>query len=68
LRGGASPYTQVVLDLAACIRYCKEKLGYRKIVLAGWSGGGALSALYQSQAEVRSGTRTCTMRQALTPS
>ena len=40
-----------MLDLGACIRHCKEKLGYQKVVLAGWSGGGSLSAFYQSQAE-----------------
>jgi pimeloyl-ACP methyl ester carboxylesterase len=42
---------KVVLDLAACIKEVKEKLGYKKIVLAGWSGGGSLSLFYQSQAE-----------------
>lgn len=40
-----------VLDLGACIRESKEKYGYEKIVLAGWSGGGSLSMFYQSQAE-----------------
>ena len=42
---------KVVLDLAACIRDAKERLGYSKVVLAGWSGGGSLSLFYQSQAE-----------------
>lgn len=42
---------KVVLDLGACVKYCKEKLGYEKVILAGWSGGGSLSAFYQSQAE-----------------
>ena len=42
---------KVVLDLAACIKEVKEKLGYKKVVLAGWSGGGSLSLFYQSQAE-----------------
>jgi len=41
----------VALDLGACIKHCKEKLGYKKVILAGWSGGGSLSAFYQSQAE-----------------
>jgi len=42
---------KVVEDLGACIRYTKEKLGYDKVVLAGWSGGGSLSTFYQAQAE-----------------
>ena len=29
---------KVVLDLAACVRHAREKLGYEKVVLAGWSG------------------------------
>ena len=42
---------KVVLDLGACIRDAKERLGYEKVVLAGWSGGGSLSAFYQAEAE-----------------
>jgi pimeloyl-ACP methyl ester carboxylesterase len=42
---------KVVLDLGAHIRFAKERLGYEKIVLVGWSGGGSLSLFYQSQAE-----------------
>lgn len=42
---------KVVLDLGACIRDAKEKKGYKKVILAGWSGGGSLSLFYQSQAE-----------------
>lgn len=42
---------KVVLDLGRYIRYAKEKLGYEKVILAGWSGGGSLSMFYQSQAE-----------------
>lgn len=44
-------FEKVVLDLGAHIRHAKEKLGYTKIVLVGWSGGGALATLYQSEAE-----------------
>lgn len=40
-----------VLDLGACIRHAKEKLGYSKVVLLGWSGGGSLMAGYQAEAE-----------------
>jgi pimeloyl-ACP methyl ester carboxylesterase len=41
----------VVLDLAACVRDARERLGYKKIVLIGWSGGGSLMAGYQAEAE-----------------
>lgn len=42
---------KVALDLAACIRHAREKFGYERVVLGGWSGGGSLSLFYQSQAE-----------------
>lgn len=41
----------VVLDLGACVRDAKERLGYKKVVLLGWSGGGSLMAGYQAEAE-----------------
>jgi len=41
----------VAIDLGAVVRYMKEKMGYEKVVLVGWSGGGSLSLFYQSQAE-----------------
>ncbi|HKU47903.1 MAG TPA: alpha/beta hydrolase, partial [Burkholderiales bacterium] len=49
---------KVVLDLGAYIRHAKEKWGYEKILLCGWSGGGSLSLFYQSQAEKPSITHT----------
>jgi pimeloyl-ACP methyl ester carboxylesterase len=42
---------KVILDLGAFIRHAKEKWGYEKILLCGWSGGGSLSLFYQSQAQ-----------------
>ncbi|MEV8468964.1 alpha/beta hydrolase [Fluviibacterium sp. DFM31] len=42
---------KVVADLGAYIRYAREDLGYQNVVLCGWSGGGSLATLYQSQAE-----------------
>ena len=42
---------KVVADLGAYIRHAREDLGYRKVILCGWSGGGSLATLYQSQAE-----------------
>ncbi len=42
---------KVLIDLGAYVRYAREQLGYERVVLAGWSGGGSLSMFYQSQAE-----------------
>src|SRR3954470_5871262 len=42
---------KVILDLGAYIRHAKEKWGYEKILLCGWSGGGSLSLFYQAQAQ-----------------
>jgi len=42
---------KVLLDLGAYIRHAREKWGYEKILLCGWSGGGSLALFYQSQAE-----------------
>jgi dienelactone hydrolase len=47
-----------LLDLAACIRDAKERLGYERVLLAGWSGGGSLMAGYQGQVEKRTITTT----------
>lgn len=49
---------KVLLDLGAYIRHAKDVWGYRHVVLAGWSGGGALAITYQSQAEHPSITHT----------
>jgi pimeloyl-ACP methyl ester carboxylesterase len=42
---------KVVCDLGQYVRYAREELGYRKVVLVGWSGGGSLALFYQAQAE-----------------
>ena len=42
---------KVALDLGAVVRYARETLGYKNVIMLGWSGGGALSAFYQAQAE-----------------
>ena len=49
---------KVAADLGAYVRHAKGQLGYRKIVLVGWSGGGALALFYQSQAERPTVTHT----------
>lgn len=38
-------------DLAAALRHARDRLGYEKFILGGWSGGGSLSLFYQDQAE-----------------
>jgi pimeloyl-ACP methyl ester carboxylesterase len=42
---------KVAYDLGRYIRHAREELGYRKVILVGWSGGGSLSLFYQGQAE-----------------
>lgn len=46
-----------VLDIGAAVRFLRER-GYEQVVLIGNSGGGGLSALYQSQAEAPTITAT----------
>ena len=41
---------KVIIDLGQYIRHAKENLGYKKIILMGWSGGGSLTLLYQAEA------------------
>ena len=49
---------KVLIDLGAYVRHAKERLGFAKVVLAGWSGGGSLSLFYQAQAEAPTITET----------
>ncbi len=42
---------KVACDLGEAICDARDRLGYRRIVLAGWSGGGSLSMWYQALAE-----------------
>ena len=48
----------VLLDLGACITDARDRLGYERILLAGWSGGGSLMLGYQAEAEDPRITRT----------
>jgi len=41
---------KVAIDLGKWIEHCKTKLGYSKVVLGGWSGGGSLALFYQAEA------------------
>lgn len=49
---------KVLLDLGQIVRYAREQLGYKNVVLAGWSGGASLFVYYQSQAERATVTAT----------
>ncbi|MCQ1776058.1 alpha/beta hydrolase [Neorhizobium galegae] len=42
---------KVAIDLGKWLDFARSKLGYEKVVLVGWSGGGSLSLFYQAQAE-----------------
>ena len=42
---------RATMDFAAVIRDAKERLGYKKVYLGGWSGGGAQSLFYQAEAQ-----------------
>ena len=42
---------RAVMDFGACIRHARDKLGYSKVYLGGWSGGGAQSLFYQAEAQ-----------------
>ena len=55
-------HEEIILDLGGCIDVLKSRHGVERVVLVGNSGGGSLSALYQSQA-----TRAPAERIAVTP-
>ncbi len=42
---------KVALDMGAWVRWARERGGYERVILVGWSGGGSLSLFYQAQAE-----------------
>lgn len=44
-------HEELLLDIAAAIRYLKKQRGFERVVFTGQSGGGSLFAFYQSQAE-----------------
>ncbi|MEM7284986.1 MAG: alpha/beta hydrolase [Actinomycetota bacterium] len=46
---------KVAADLGRAVADARERLGYERVVLAGWSGGGSLSMWYQSLAEAGQG-------------
>ncbi len=50
-------HENLLLDLAAGIKYLREEEGFRNIVMLGNSGGGSLFAYYDSQARLTKGER-----------
>ena len=44
-------FEKALLDFGEWIKHARTVLGYEKVVLVGWSGGGSLAAFYQAQAE-----------------
>ncbi|MBP1845802.1 pimeloyl-ACP methyl ester carboxylesterase [Rhizobium petrolearium] len=42
---------KVAIDLGKWLDHARNELGYEKVILVGWSGGGSLSLFYQAQAE-----------------
>lgn len=42
---------KVAVDLGAWVRHARDRLGYSRVVLGGWSGGAALALFYQAEAE-----------------
>ena len=49
---------RAAMDLAATVRDAKERLGYNRVYLGGWSGGGSLSMFYQAEAQYPRVTHT----------
>ena len=50
-------HENLMLDLAAAIRFLREEEGFEKIVMLGNSGGGSLFAYYDAQARTPKGRR-----------
>ena len=48
----STEHEEMVLDVAACVRWLREHRGVSTVVLLGNSGGGSLAALFQAQARL----------------
>lgn len=44
-------HEELLLDIAAAVRYLRKERGFERVIFTGQSGGGSLFAFYQSQAE-----------------
>jgi hypothetical protein len=50
-------HEEIILDVASCVSFLKNKRGVKHVVLVGNSGGGALNGFYQAQAKKTKGQR-----------
>ncbi len=50
-------HEEIILDVASCVSYLKNRRGVRNVVLIGNSGGGALNGHYQAEARKPKGQR-----------
>src|SRR5262245_157066 len=50
-------HEELLLDIAAAVRYLKKERGFERVIFTGQSGGGSLFAFYQSQAEMAPANR-----------
>ena len=50
-------HENIVLDIAAGLRFLKQERGFERVIFLGASGGGALFSFYQSQAQAASPNR-----------
>jgi alpha/beta superfamily hydrolase len=50
-------HEELVLDVAACVRWLRMKAGAERVVLLGNSGGGSLAGFYQAQAKLSPAAR-----------
>jgi pimeloyl-ACP methyl ester carboxylesterase len=50
-------HEELVLDLAACVKWLRAKAGVERVVLLGNSGGGSLAGYYQAQASLAPSAR-----------
>ena len=45
-------HEEILLDVAACVRWLRVERGVERVILLGNSGGGSLAAFYQAQARL----------------
>jgi acetyl esterase/lipase len=50
-------HEEIVLDVAAAVKFLRQRRGVEKVILLGNSGGGSLSALFQAQARLPAASR-----------
>jgi hypothetical protein len=53
----ACEHEELLLDVAACVKWLRKKGGVERVVLLGNSGGGSLAGFYQAQAKLAPSAR-----------